>query len=207
MTPEQVDSAIVAVRHAFERIEAFASQALIGEDETTDATAPQWAPLAVGPLLASLSADHTTAARDVGTRVVTNAEAGSPERFVGDPGMVREVLDNLVANAIKYGATGGVVTVTARGEGGHVRFDVHNDGDGIALDDQQRIFDRYWRADDVREGDIPGTGLGLAIVRRLVELHDGVVGVSSRPEEGTTFWVTFPRVAPASPPVSAPSPS
>jgi signal transduction histidine kinase len=196
MSPDQIDSAVAAVQNAFERIEEFASRALLGDDQAADADEPQWEPVVVLPLLKTLAADHTTAARHVGTRVVTTAEVGAPERFVGDPGMVREVLDNLLANAIKYGAPGGVVTVTARGEGRHVRFDVHNDGEGIAPDDQERIFDRYWRTDEVRDGDIPGTGLGLAIVRRLVQLHDGVVGVSSRPEEGTTFWVTFPRAIP-----------
>jgi signal transduction histidine kinase len=196
MRPEQVASALAAVRTAFESIEGFASRALLGEDEAADAEVPEWTEIAVQPLLQSLEADHNAGARDVGTEVVTTCEPGTPAAFAGDARMVREVLDNLVTNAIKYGIPLGVITVTVRGEGEHVRFDIHNDGEGIPLDDQQRIFDRYWRADGVREGDIPGTGLGLAIVRRLVQLQHGVVGVASRPDEGTTFWVTFPLAAP-----------
>jgi signal transduction histidine kinase len=192
MSAEQVDNAIASMREAFERIESFAARALLDEEDHLEEQEPQWAPIGVERLLASLAADHTAAARDVGTPVETACEVGTPEKFVGDRDMVREVLDNLVTNAIKYGLPLEPITVTARAEGDQVRFDVHNLGTGIPPEDQQRIFDRYWRATDVRGGDIPGTGLGLSIVRRLVEMHDGMVGVSSRPEEGTTFWVTFP---------------
>ena len=196
MSAEQVDNAIASMREAFDRIEGFAARALLDEEDQLDEEEPQWAPIGVERLLASIAADHTAAARDVGTPVETTCEAGTPGEFVGDPNMVREVLDNLVTNAIKYGLPLEPITVTARAEGDQVRFDVHNFGAGIPPEDQQRIFDRYWRANAVRGGDIPGTGLGLSIVRRLVELHDGVVGVSSRPEEGTTFWVTFPTEKP-----------
>jgi signal transduction histidine kinase len=196
MTPQQLNDAIDAVQRAFERIEAFAARALLGDEDVTDAEEPQWTTIPVQPLLVSLAADHTAGARDVGTRVETNCDEAVPPAFAGDPGMVREVLDNLVGNAIKYGTDGGVVTVTARAEGDQVRFDVHNEGEGIPPDDQLRIFDRHWRAESVRGSDIPGTGLGLSIVRRYVELHDGVVGVTSRPDEGTTFWVSFSLVAP-----------
>jgi signal transduction histidine kinase len=196
MTAQQIDAAFTAVRKAFEQIEEFASQALLGEEDKTAEVSPQWASIKVQPLLESLESDHNAGARDVGGRVETRCGEGTPTEFAGDEGMVREILDNLVTNAIKYGAGLGVVTVTARGEGDQVRFDVHNDGEGIPLDDQQRIFDRHWRTEGARKSDVPGTGLGLAIVRRLVELHDGVVGVASRPDEGTTFWVTFPVEVP-----------
>jgi len=192
MSNQQIDAAFTAVRTAFEQIEQFASRALLGEEDKTAEELPQWVHIKVLEMLTSLAADHNAGARDVGTSVETHCDEGTPAEFAGDARMVREVLDNLVTNAIKYGARGGVITVTARAEGEHVRFDVHNDGDGIPLDDQQRIFDRHWRTEDARKSDMPGTGLGLAIVRRLVELHDGVVGVTSRPDEGTTFWVTFP---------------
>jgi signal transduction histidine kinase len=196
MSADQVSNAIASMREAFERIEGFAARALLDEEDQLVEEEPQWSSIVVERLLASIAADHTAAARDVGTPVETSCETGTPEMFVGDPNMVREVLDNLVTNAIKYGLPLEPITVTARSEGTHVRFDVHNFGAGIPSEDHQRIFDRYWRADAVRGGEIPGTGLGLAIVRRLVEMHHGVVGVSSRPDEGTTFWVTFPTEKP-----------
>ncbi|MFL6241034.1 MAG: ATP-binding protein [Actinomycetes bacterium] len=196
LTPQQIESALAAVRVAFDRMEQFAARALMSEEDEAQADQPNWQRISVTDFLASLEADHNAIARESVVRVVTSADEAAPHAFSGDPGMVREVLDNLVTNAIKYGAAGGDVRVTARGEGDNVRFDVHNDGEGILPEDQQHIFDRYWRAKELRGGDIPGSGLGLAIVRRLVTLHGGVVGVSSRPEEGTTFWVTFPVAAP-----------
>jgi signal transduction histidine kinase len=199
MSAEQLATALSAVRVAFERIEEFASRALIDDNEVLAADVPAWTAIPITSLLGALAADHNAAARDVGTTVVTEIEDGTPDSFAGDPGMAREVLDNVVANAIKYGAHGSTVTVTARPEGRQVRFDVHNEGAGISVEDQQRLFDRYWRSTEARSGKVPGTGLGLAIVRRLVELQHGVVGVTSRPDEGTTFWVTFPQQPPTLP--------
>jgi signal transduction histidine kinase len=196
MSPEQLVSALSAVRLAFDRIEEFASRAWIDDDEELAADAPTWTMVPIAALLEAVAADHTAAARDVGTTVVTDIQDGTPDSFAGDTGMAREVIDNVVANAIKYGAKGTTVTVTARPEGQQVRFDVHNEGAGISVDDQQKLFDRYWRSPEARTGQVPGTGLGLAIVRRLVELQNGVVGVTSRPDEGTTFWVTFPQAPP-----------
>jgi signal transduction histidine kinase len=199
MSPEQLTTALAAVRLAFDRIEEFASRALIDDNAELPADEPTWAAIVVADFLEALAADHTAAARDIGTTVVTDIQGGAPDTFAGDPGMAREVLDNIVANAIKYGAKGAIVTVTARPEGQQVRFDVHNEGAGISAEDQQRLFDRYWRSSVAVDAHVPGTGLGLAIVRRLMELQHGVVGVTSRPGEGTTFWVTFPQARPTAP--------
>jgi signal transduction histidine kinase len=192
LSDEQIAAALTAVREAFQRIEDFASRALMSEDDVAQPDAPEWTTIPVKSLLQSLAADHTAAARDVGTNVVTSWDESTPDQFVADVRMVREVLDNLVTNAIKYGLPLSDVTIAARGEGDRVRFEVHNHGDGISPEDQQRIFEPYWRTEDARKGSAPGTGLGLSIVRRYVTLHDGAVGVSSREKEGTTFWVTFP---------------
>jgi signal transduction histidine kinase len=192
MDDEQVAAALDAVGSAFDRIEGFVFRALTDEQTEPAAERPHWTPIGVVALLDALAADHTAVATQSGTKVATSCDVGTPKEFFGDGGMVREVLDNLITNAIKYGAPGGVVKVTARPEGDHVRFDVNNSGDGISLDDQQRIFDPYWRTDSARASTVTGTGLGLSIVRRLVTLHGGVVGVTSRPDDGTTIWVTFP---------------
>jgi signal transduction histidine kinase len=202
MSPDQLTTALAAVHTAFDRIEDFASRAFVDDEDLLATEKPVWTTIAVSEFLDALAADYTAAAGD-STKVVTYVEEGTPAHFAGDAAMVRDVLDNVVANAIKYGTPGSVVTVTARPEGQQIRFDVHNEGRGISSDDQQRLFDRYWRSREAEVLALPGTGLGLAIVRRLVGLHDGVAGVSSRPNEGTTFWVTFPRVVPTQPTVSA----
>jgi signal transduction histidine kinase len=106
--------------------------------------------------------------------------------------MVREVLDNLVGNALKHAPDGTMVVVSTRAAGGQVRFDVRDSGPGIPESEQAALFERWTRTDSSRTKQLPGTGLGLSIVKRLVTAHGGTVGVSSRPGDGATFWVTFP---------------
>jgi signal transduction histidine kinase len=199
MSTEQLEAAIVATRGALERIDEFASRAFLDETDRLAEGTPAWQLIDLRAFIEELARDHnaaTQAAAPDHNRISISTEFGAPEFFAGDRGMVRQVLDNLVSNALKYGAAECTVTVTTRSEGAQVRFDVHNLGQGIPLEDQQRLFDPYWRAPTVRADGVPGTGLGLAIVRRLVELHNGVLGVTSRPDEGTTFWVTFPQAIP-----------
>jgi two-component system OmpR family sensor kinase len=109
--------------------------------------------------------------------------------------MVREVLDNLVGNALKHAPPDSPVVVSARSEGDQVRFDVRDQGQGIPEGEQAALFERWSRTDSSRAKQLPGYGLGLSIVKRLVTAHGGSLGVSSRLGEGATFWVTFPVVA------------
>jgi len=128
--------------------------------------------------------------------VVVDVAAGTPPYLAGDPEMVREVLDNLVGNALKHAPNGTLVVVSARSEGDQVRLDVRDQGPGIPDSEQSRLFERWTRTDSSRSRQLPGYGLGLSIVKRLVTAHGGTLGLSSRPGEGATFWVTFPVTAP-----------
>jgi signal transduction histidine kinase len=110
-----------------------------------------------------------------------------------DPNRMRQVLYNLLSNAIKFTPAGGTVGVTAEMDGDKVRISVVDDGIGIPLDDQPRIFEEFTQ---VREhGPHEGSGLGLAIVRRLVAAHGGHTELESAPGEGSRFIVTLPRRA------------
>jgi phosphoserine phosphatase RsbU/P len=99
------------------------------------------------------------------------------------------VLRNLLGNAQKYGRQGGSVSVALECTPGEVRLAVADDGPGIALEDQERIFERFYR---VSGSGSAGSGLGLAIARGLVELHGGRLWVESRPARGSTFHVALP---------------
>jgi len=109
-----------------------------------------------------------------------------------DPARLRQILLNLVGNAIKYSPGGGEVRVGARAAGGLVEISVADRGIGIAPDELGRIFDPYKRATPPANAQIKGTGLGLYIVRNLVELHGGTVRVESQRDRGSTFVVTLP---------------
>jgi signal transduction histidine kinase len=112
-----------------------------------------------------------------------------------DAGRIRQLLLNLVTNAIKYTPAGGSVALELVDTGGAVTMSVSDTGIGIAPGDLPHVFDRFWRADlaRTRTGDRPGFGLGLAISRWIVEAHGGTIVVQSRPGRGTTFTVTLPR--------------
>ena len=103
-----------------------------------------------------------------------------------------EVISNLIDNAIKYTPEGGRVTISAEADDGTVRIKVSDTGFGISVEDQQRIFDRFYRVKNSKTRRITGTGLGLPIVKRIVEAHHGWIDVISSPDEGSTFQVSLP---------------
>ncbi len=112
-----------------------------------------------------------------------------------DATRLRQVLGNLIVNAIKYGRAEGRVTVTARrAPRGMIEVGVRDDGPGIPLAAQPRIFERFYRVDKSRSREQGGTGLGLAIVKNVVQAHGGDVRVESTPGEGAAFYFTL-RVA------------
>ncbi len=113
-------------------------------------------------------------------------------RVKADGQRIRQVLRNLVGNAIEHTPEGGQVTVSAHPEGALVRFLVRDTGEGIPAEDLPLIFERYYRVDKARNRRTGGTGLGLTIARQMVEMHQGTIGVESTPGQGSTFWFTLP---------------
>jgi len=110
----------------------------------------------------------------------------------GDADRVTQILTNLLSNAHKYTASGGSVTITARGEGSGVRVSVRDTGIGLSPDDQARLFTKFFRAQNSVTQGVRGTGLGLMITRALVELHGGEITVTSALGQGSTFSFTLP---------------
>lgn len=109
-----------------------------------------------------------------------------------DRGLFREMIMNLLDNAVKYNWPGGHVYIDVRHDGHKAFFVIRDTGIGIPEDKQQRVFERFYRADSSRSRKIKGTGLGLAIVKHIVEQHHGTIALSSKENEGTTITVTLP---------------
>jgi PAS domain S-box-containing protein len=130
-----------------------------------------------------------------GIELVGGVEPGVPTRVRGDPGRVRQVLTNLISNAIKFTKFGEVaVRVTAQAETEkevEVRFAIKDTGPGIPPETQARLFQPFIQADSSISRKFGGTGLGLAICKRLAESMHGSIGLKSKPGEGSTFWVVF----------------
>ena len=108
-----------------------------------------------------------------------------------DRGMISELVENLCQNAIRYNNEGGEVHVRVYYEKGQPMLSVADNGIGIPKDQQERIFERFYRVDKSRSKQTGGTGLGLAIVKHIVELHDAVLHLEREPGKGTTITVAF----------------
>ena len=117
-----------------------------------------------------------------------------PITLAVDPSRIRQLLMNLLTNAIKYTPQGGEVVIDCARADGQVILSVRDTGVGIAPGDLPHIFDRFWRADQARSrtGSRPGAGLGLAISKWIAEAHGGTITVQSRAGRGTTFTVILP---------------
>jgi signal transduction histidine kinase len=133
----------------------------------------------------------------LGEQASVHVEVDVPRKPVQmeiDGSRVRQLLMNLLTNAIKYTPSDGTVEVDTRVKGDEVVIAVRDTGIGIAPGNLSHIFDRFWRADAARSrtGSRPGAGLGLAISKWIAEAHGGSIEVQSRPGRGTTFTVTLP---------------
>ncbi len=134
-------------------------------------------------------------AQDKGLELIIDYPSACPSHFIGDRARIRQVLLNLAGNAVKFTEQGHVliaVTLVARTElEAALRISVQDTGIGIALEQQERLFDAFIQADGSSTRKYGGTGLGLAISRRLVLLMGGGIGVDSQPGQGANFWFTL----------------
>jgi two-component system, OmpR family, sensor kinase len=121
-----------------------------------------------------------------------------PVQLAVDAGRVRQLLMNLVTNAVKYTAPGGNIVVRLVDGPDSVTLAVQDSGIGIAPGDLPNVFERFWRADIARSrtGEHPGTGLGLAISKWIAEAHGGTIAAQSRPGRGSIFTAVFPKDRP-----------
>lgn len=124
----------------------------------------------------------------VGLIVVTSGSAP----LKGDSQRLSQILDNLISNALKFTPRGGRVGVQISAADEVIRLDVSDNGDGISLEDQKHLFERFFRTESATTQAIQGTGLGLPIVKAIVEGHGGAITVQSVTGEGTVFRVELP---------------
>jgi signal transduction histidine kinase len=113
--------------------------------------------------------------------------------LVGDSQHLQRVFVNLLSNAIKYTPDGGTIQVGLKRDGTSILATVTDTGCGISLEDQQKLFQEFYRANDPINQQVRGTGLGLALVKRIVEAHQGQIWVTSEKGKGSTFSVSLPE--------------
>lgn len=143
-------------------------------------------PTDIAELVADSVASLRTQADSAGIALVTETAAALPQADI-DPVRLREVLSNLLSNALRYTPRGGSVRVSATARDGRVRVSVRDTGPGIAADALPHVFDRFYKSDESR-----GAGLGLAIAKSLVVAHGGEISATSEPGQGTEMRFTLP---------------
>jgi PAS domain S-box-containing protein len=129
-----------------------------------------------------------------GTNTVTGAKVIRPLFYVYvDPNRIREVIQNLVDNAIKYTAQGGI-TIALTGDSSIVQVQIRDTGVGIPEEDIPHLFQKFYRVDNSMTRSVGGTGLGLFIAKKIIELYNGRIWVESQVGKGSTFFINLPRL-------------
>lgn len=135
-----------------------------------------------------------TRAREKDLWFSVEVEDDVPTSLHGDPNRLRQILINLVGNAIKFTIEGGISLRISKGRRGFLLFEVEDTGIGISPDLQASLFERFRQQDSSTSRTYGGTGLGLSISKSLVELMNGEMGIRSRKEKGTCFWFHLPAI-------------
>lgn len=165
------------------------------------ARAGQGKPISSDPVdLAQIVDDAARDARVVDPTREIDLKAPAGLTIMGDEGRLRQVITNLVSNAITHTAQGSAVAVSLEAENGWAKIEVHDAGPGLTSEEAAHVFDPFYRADESRsrqlrkngEDRITGAGLGLSIVAAITQAHGGTVGVVSDPQRGSTFKVCLP---------------
>lgn len=148
-------------------------------------------PVEINSLLHSVVENMRTIAKDRNMDIVLNSS--SPITLGLDAGLIKQALYNIVDNAIKYGDENSTIEIILLEESDMVIIDIINRGAGISEDKVEKIFDKFYRADESRTRKSGGVGLGLSVVKSIIEMHKGTVSVNSTPNERTTFTLSFPK--------------
>ncbi|USG66201.1 cell wall metabolism sensor histidine kinase WalK [Brevibacillus ruminantium] len=149
-------------------------------------------PIDVGGVIDKVVLAFRPEAEEKGVEILVEMPEKLPKVYA-DKDRIAQIMKNLVKNAIKF-TDEGTIRLSARSEAEWVEISVADSGVGISADDQERIWERFFKVDRGRSKKNKGTGLGLAIVKELVELHDGEVTLTSEPGKGSTFSVRLPAM-------------
>ncbi|MEM1171888.1 MAG: ATP-binding protein [Cyanobacteria bacterium P01_H01_bin.35] len=147
----------------------------------------------VNSIQVTASNKHTinfTVNKKISTKSKSKYDKNEVQFFLMDEKLIRHILNNLLSNAVKYSPTGGKIDFELNLNDKTGIFTIKDEGMGIPVENQEKLFESFYRASNV--GKIPGTGLGLSIVKQCVELHSGKIDFSSQVDKGTTFIVEIP---------------
>jgi signal transduction histidine kinase len=152
-------------------------------------------PVDLEALTRDVLAETAVLVQEKGHRVSLAGAAGAAP-VAADAQLLRQVVLNLVSNAIKYTPDGGAIEIRLEPDAGMLRWSIRDSGIGVPLSSQARLFEKFYRAENVATLETEGTGLGLYLVRLIMEQLDGRVWCESEEGAGATFLFTLPLAAP-----------
>ncbi|HEY7724930.1 MAG TPA: ATP-binding protein [Anaeromyxobacteraceae bacterium] len=194
LTERQADL-LAAARQDCERLQAIVDDILDLSSIQAGRVELHPRPLDGRGLLAEAVAEAGPSASAAGVEIAREEPDGAVAA-VADPERIGIVLSNLIGNAVRHSPAGGRVTARVARDRAGARFEVHDDGEGIPRQYQERIFERFFQVPGSKRG---GVGLGLYISREIVRAHGGELGVESEPGRGSTFWFQLPAEPPRAP--------
>ena len=154
----------------------------------------EFQPVSLARLLEKIQAMHKQHAATKNISIDLQVESDLPEASA-DPARMIQVVSNLVDNALLYTPQGGYIVLAAQSVAGGLEIRVRDSGPGIAENELERVFERFYRSDPSRQRNAGGSGLGLAIAKSIVEKHNGRIWAESKPGEGTTIVIHLPITA------------
>ena len=176
---------------SIERMIKLNDKLLVLSKENPDTT--EWTEVNIAPLVEDMITEFKINAKN--SQLDLRLAKMQPDLTVrGDAFSLKQVISNLVENAIRYNRSGGSIDISATMESGKVIIQVRDSGIGISKEDQRRIFDRFYRVDKSRSREQGGSGLGLAMVKKIVENHGGRITLESAPGKGSNFSIVLPSV-------------
>jgi two-component system sensor histidine kinase EvgS len=191
LTPDTRRMLDVALRNAG-RLGSLVGDVLLLAREDAGRLTIELREVCLGELLASAVEGARPLAEAKGVALEAELTAAPP--IAADPDRLSQLMDNLLSNAVKFTPAGGRVRVRLDVEDAAARISVADDGPGIPPEEQERLFERFYRARQATEESVPGTGLGLAIAKSIAEGHGGRIGLTSAEGQGSVFWVDLPLV-------------
>lgn len=205
-SPEEVDACLDVLNRETarltERIERLLDWGRMESGRRTYQGKPERAEDIVAGALEAFDASHVGRREEVSIDIAPNMPL-----LLVDRGAIIDALVNLLSNAYKYSRERGNIRLSVRADDKQVRLSVSDQGIGIARREHRRIFDKFYRANELLSSDVEGSGLGLAIVRHAVHAHGGRVELESELGRGSTFTIVLPRPGRSNKPSTKPAPA
>lgn len=192
-TPDDLRETLGVVQRSSERMTRLVDDLLVHARQGE--SVHQMMPVELGALVADAVGEFRVPAEERGLRLEVAGVDGPDRTVIGDPVALKQAITNLLANAVRLAPAGSTVRASVGAEGAWVWMAVADEGPGIAPEDQDRVFQRFFRGPQSK-GSGQGSGLGLTIVRQIAESHCGEVRLVSEPGRGSVFAVWLPPAAP-----------